>query len=117
MIIEAYASLSSAADHAAAGWFDSQEFVDAACTHMPRDPVSDDELTWIQIHNDDGELAAVSMHQWAGESSAVVLVSGPFPWLKATFEALRPLVYARHLMLYDAQTQSVYNNQRTYPGN
>lgn len=95
--------------------FDTREFVEAACSAFGRLPGTDTTLTWISIPGPEDDLAGVSLHQWTGRTSALIHVSGPFEWLRPTITSLRPLVVERNLMLYDAQAQSVYNNQRHYP--
>jgi hypothetical protein len=102
-------------DHPAAGIFDTEEFVDAVCAVYERLPESDDELTWIALPDRNGEVVGVSLHEWTGEQSALVRVSGPIDALSSTIDALLPLVVERNLMLYDAQAQAVYNNRRQYP--
>ena len=116
MINEVYTALGvDDQDHPAAGMFDTQEFVEAVCSAFERLPGTDKTLTWIAVPSPEGDLAGVSLHQWAGRTSARIDVSGPFEWLRPTITSLRPLVVERNLMLYDAQAQSVYNNQRQYP--
>lgn len=114
MIVEVYDALGEH-DHLAAGMFDAHEFIAAAGERYGPLPVSAEGLTWIGIPDDAGELAGVSMSAWTGRTSAVVHVSGPFPWLNPAIISLLPLVSARNLMLYDPQDQTVYNNQRQYP--
>jgi hypothetical protein len=89
--------------------------VDAACSAFGRLPGTDETLTWIAIAGSGGDIAAVSLYQWTGRTSALVHVSGPFDWLRPTISSLLPLVVERYLMLYDVQAQSIYNNQRHYP--
>lgn len=114
MIVEVYDRLGER-DHPAAGMFDTHEFIAAAGERYGLLPDSSEGVTWIGISDDAGERAGVSMSAWTGRTSAVVHVSGPFPWLKPTIMSLRPLVCARNLMLYDPQDQAVYNNRRRYP--
>lgn len=116
MINEVYEVLGvDDSDHPAAGMFDTREFVEAACAAWERLPESNVELAWIAIPDDDGLEAAISLHQWTGQNSALVHVSGPYAWLGPTTRSLLPLVVERNLMLYDPQAQAVYNNRRTYP--
>lgn len=116
MINEVYAALGvDDQDHPAAGMFDTQEFVDAACAAFERLPGTDETLTWIAIPGLDDDFAGVSLHQWTGRTSARIHVSGPIDWLQPTIRLMLPFVAERNLMLYDAQAQSVYNNQRQYP--
>lgn len=114
MIVEVYDVL-GVQDHPAAAMFDTQELVDAAGAAFGRLPESDEQVTWIAVPDPDGEVAGIALHPWTGQHSAVVHVSGPFGWLRPTIDGLLPLVVERHLMLYDAQTRTVYNNRRQYP--
>lgn len=115
MINEVYDTLGiDGYEHPAAGSFDAHEFIDAVCAVRPRLPESDADLTWVEIVNDEAEVAGVSFHGWTGKASAIVHVSGPYPWVQATQDALMPLVLERNLMLYDADNQSVFNNRRSY---
>ncbi|WP_421735637.1 hypothetical protein [Cellulomonas sp.] len=102
-------------DHPAAGMFDVQEFIAAASETFGELPGSSHGLTWVGIADDAGEVAGVSLSAWTGRTSAVVYASGPFPWRKPMISSLLPLAEARNLMLYDPQSQTVYNNRRQYP--
>ncbi len=132
MIVDVHASVGvDGQDHPAAAMFDTSEFIRSAVQELgptaPRvtqlqravaalrqrsgHPPDRGEILVADPH---GELATIFLWPWEGDSSAIIRVSGPFEWKRATIEAMTRLVIARNLVLYDPQEQSVINNRRSY---
>jgi hypothetical protein len=102
-------------DHPAAGMFDAPEFVTAVSNLFERLAPVEEDLVIIGLPDVDGQTVGIFFHQWTGQTSARVDVSGPFPSLETVRATLLPFVVDRNLMLYDPQAKAVYNNRREYP--
>jgi hypothetical protein len=118
MIVQVYEVIGTA-DHPAAGMFDADEFVRAAAGLYELDlGHQSDGSTSIVIPNIsgafDGEPFAITLWPWTGATSACVSITGNHEGLRDAKAAMLPLIEARDLMLYDPQSQSVYNNRRKY---